>query len=61
MLLVALPQEEGDVSSSYFKLKRGQRIKLHTLWVRDGTNAPLNMSRRGRDKHHRKCFFLEFE
>lgn len=46
MLLVALSWEEGDVSSSSFKLKRGQRIKLHTSRVRDVTNAPSNIRRR---------------
>jgi len=61
MLLVALCWEEGDTSSSYSRLKRGERIKLHTSWVRDVTNAPSHITGRGRDKHHCKRLFLELE
>lgn len=61
MLTVVLSWEERDVSLSYFKLKRGHRNKLSTSWVIDATNAPLNIKRRGREKHHCKHFFLEFE
>lgn len=61
MLTVVLSWEERDVNLSYFKLKRGHRNKLSTSWVIDATNAPLNIKRRGREKHHCKRFFLEFE